>query len=122
MFELHLKGGFSAAHRVRLARSKREKLHGHNYRVDIIALSSHAAKYDMVEDFRILQRDIDRVMKKFDHTDLNVSSYLRGRNPTAENIASAIYGLLKRQWRNRKYSLKKVIVWENERHAAAYYE
>lgn len=71
--------------------------HGHNYNliVKITGVPDPATGY--VIDLKILSDLVrDKVIEKFDHKNLNLDTEeFKTLNPTAENIAIVIYGLLR---------------------------
>ncbi len=71
--------------------------HGHNYELIVKLVGTVNPKtgfvMDMKEQCDIIQREI---IERFDHKNLNVECVeFRNVNPTAENIAIAIYSLLR---------------------------
>jgi len=69
--------------------------HGHNYTVDITIRGPIDPATGMVIDLGELKRVVGEVVvDRFDHADLNADSLFRGRVPTTENIAIAIWDLV----------------------------
>jgi 6-pyruvoyltetrahydropterin/6-carboxytetrahydropterin synthase len=86
--------------------------HGHNYTVDVTVRGAIDERTGMVIDLTELKRIVtETVVERFDHADLNEDPLFRGRVPTTENIAVAVWELLApklgpdRLWRVR--------VWED---------
>jgi len=90
MHEITLRKCFSAAHNLREYRGKCERLHGHNYRVDIVLCSARLNATGMVMDFQEVKRLAALVMDKLDHAYLNEVAPFDDLNPTAENVACHI--------------------------------
>lgn len=88
MFEIRKTVTISAAHRLSLSySSKCSNLHGHNWKVTVICRSESLNDNGMVVDFA----HIKSVVNSLDHADLNS---ILGGNPTAENIALFVAGIV----------------------------
>jgi 6-pyruvoyltetrahydropterin/6-carboxytetrahydropterin synthase len=94
--------------------------HGHNYTLDVTVRGPLDERTGMVIDLAELKRIVtETVVERFDHADLNADALFRGRVPTTENLAVAIWELLEpklgaeRLWRIR--------VWEDPTLYADYY-
>jgi len=118
MFELTVIGYFSGAHRLRKYKGKCEKLHGHNWKVELAVESNQLDKLGMVLDFKFLKDRLNFVLEALDHKYLNDLAYFKEVNPTSENIASYIYGCLKKEIP----ALLSVTVWESDKARATYEE
>ena len=69
--------------------------HGHNYTVDVTVRGPIDSQTGMVIDLAELKRIVgETVVDRFDHADLNADAVFRGRVPTTENIAIAVWDLL----------------------------
>jgi 6-pyruvoyltetrahydropterin/6-carboxytetrahydropterin synthase len=86
--------------------------HGHNYTLEVTVRGEIDERTGMVVDLGELKRMVgETVVERFDHADLNADPLFRGRVPTTENLAVAIWELLAaklgpdRLWRVR--------VWED---------
>ncbi|HLX90823.1 MAG TPA: 6-carboxytetrahydropterin synthase [Puia sp.] len=71
--------------------------HGHNYDLEVKITGETDPETGYVTDLKKLSNLIkDQVLSKFDHKNLNLDTpYFRHTNPTAENIAIVIYGILR---------------------------
>lgn len=120
MYELTVEGSFSAAHQLRRYQGECERLHGHNWKVEV---SLHSEKLDnlgMVMDFKELRSLINEVLKGLDHHYLNELPAFKEANPTTENIAEFLYKEIKGKMNKRGIRLHRVRVWENEGSSAAF--
>ncbi len=113
MPEVKVIDGFSAAHNLRNYRGKCEKLHGHNWKVEIIVGRKKLGMNGMVIDFIDLKRLVKDVLLKLDHSFLNELAYFKTRNPTSENITVYIAGEIKKRLKP-PLVLREVRVWETE--------
>src|SRR5438876_11199096 len=96
---------FSAGHRYWVeswSREENERFfgrltvpHGHNYTLDVTVRGPIDPQTGMVIDLAELKRIVgETVVDRFDHPDLNADALFRGRVPTTENIAIAVWDLL----------------------------
>lgn len=73
--------------------------HGHNYELEVKVTGYPDPKTGFVMDLKLLSDLIrQEVHSRFDHKNLNLDTEeFRSLNPTAENIAIVIYGLLRKR-------------------------
>ena len=117
MFEIKVTAEFSGAHNLREYQGRCERLHGHNWRVEVIVSGDKLNKTGMLIDFRKIKSQLKKITDKLDHKYLNELRYFKRFNPTSENIAKYIYDNLIK----RVSSLKTVTVWESADSSACYY-
>ncbi|MCM8796507.1 MAG: 6-carboxytetrahydropterin synthase QueD [Candidatus Omnitrophica bacterium] len=118
MYSIKVESVFSAAHNLRAYKGKCEELHGHNWKVEVIASRDKLDKTGMLLDFKYLKKKLNVCLEKLDHKYLNRLACFRKVNPTSENIAQYIYSTLKPEIPE----LKSVVVWENSASCAIYEE
>jgi 6-pyruvoyltetrahydropterin/6-carboxytetrahydropterin synthase len=86
--------------------------HGHNYTLDVTVRGPIDGTTGMVIDLSEIKRIVtETVVDRFDHADLNADALFRGRVPTTENIAIAIWDLLVAKLGAER--LWQVRVWED---------
>lgn len=96
---------FSAGHRYRVdawSPAENERVfgrltvpHGHNYTLDVTIRGPIDPETGMVIDLGELKRVVgETVVDRFDHADLTADPLFRGRVPTTENLAIAVWELL----------------------------
>ncbi len=122
MFELMTETYFSAAHQIRGYRGECEKLHGHNWKVQVHVIAERLNEIDIVIDFHELKRLTEEVVAQLDHSFLNDIFPFTEKNPSSENIAKWIYDSLKKKLNNGNIHLSAVTVWEAETASATYFE
>jgi len=122
MFELMIETYFSAAHQLRGYKGQCEKLHGHNWKVQVYVLAEKLNEIDLAIDFYELQRLTEEVLAPLDHGFLNDIFPFTEKNPSSENIAKWIYDSLKKKLNDTSVSLSGVTVWESEAASATYFE
>jgi 6-pyruvoyltetrahydropterin/6-carboxytetrahydropterin synthase len=118
MYSIKVEANFSSAHNLRGYKGKCEELHGHNWKIEVVAAKDKLDKTGMVLDFGYLKIKLNGCIEKLDHKYLNNLAHFKKVNPTSENIAKYIYDTLK----PKVASLKSVTVWENNTSCATYKE
>jgi 6-pyruvoyltetrahydropterin/6-carboxytetrahydropterin synthase len=118
-YELSITSDFSAAHNLRGYRGKCERLHGHNWRVDVRLAGDRLDDAGMLIDFTEARRLLAEVLDPFDHAYLNEVAPFDKINPSSENLARVIAeGLAARL--PAGVALASVTVWESDRCSATY--
>lgn len=110
---------FSAAHSLRGYQGDCERLHGHNYRVEVSVSSAGLDSMGVVVDFRDLKRLVKEALDELDHRYLNDLEAFRELNPSAENIARHLFSLLQPSIA-APLELTEVVVWENDSCSVSY--
>ncbi len=122
MYELIVESVFSAAHNLRDYKGACERLHGHNWRVEVRVTAGKLDTTGMVMDFRDLRAEVERALERLDHSYLNEVPPFDKMNATAENLARFIYTELSGALKKGDVKVKSVRVWESESAGASYYE
>jgi len=122
MYELMIETNFAAAHQLRGYKGKCEKLHGHNWRVQVTVASDKLNDIGIVVDFHDLKDALNETVSTLDHSFLNDLFPFTEKNPSSENIAKWIYESLKNKADDENYDISSVTVWESETASATYYE
>ncbi|MEW6571011.1 MAG: 6-carboxytetrahydropterin synthase QueD [Nitrospirota bacterium] len=122
MFELMIETYFSAAHQLRGYNGDCEKLHGHNWKVQVHVLAGKLSELDIAIDFHDLKDLTEEVVSQLDHGFLNDIFPFTEKNPSSENIAKWIYDSLKKKIDAEAVHLSAVTVWESETASATYFE
>ncbi len=120
MYEVEIIDAFSAAHRLRDYNGKCEHLHGHNYRVHVVARAQTLSAGGMVVDFVHFKTILAQVLTKLDHTYLNDIPPFDEREPSAENIAAFLFSELDKQLGAMGPLLYSVSVWESDKSRATF--
>ncbi|MEE8449242.1 MAG: 6-carboxytetrahydropterin synthase QueD [Thermodesulfobacteriota bacterium] len=121
MYELVIKEDFAAAHRLLNYRGSCEKLHGHNFKVEISVQAKELDANGLALDFRELKEVSRKVLASFDHTVLNELPEFQSQNPSAENISRCLFTALASVINSETVRLCRVTVWESETAAASYF-
>ena len=119
IYELVIRTQFAAAHRLREYAGNCERLHGHNWKVDVVLQAEGLDRLGMVIDFREAKRRIDAILGRLDHQYLNDVEPFGELNPTTENIARTLFDALAAQL-PAGVAIAKVTVWESDLCGASY--
>lgn len=120
MYQVTIETHFSSAHRLRQYDGECERLHGHNWKVEVSVASDELDDLGMVIDFRILKEKTNALMDKFDHRYLNEVYPFTELNPTTENISKYIFDELSKGINKGSIRISKVAVWESPTCYASY--
>ncbi len=120
MYGIILRESFSAAHFLKGYRGKCERIHGHNYWVELHIQGKELDRVGILWDFAEAKKVLRGVLDELDHSLLNEEPILGSLNPTVENIARHIFERVKAQIPSHLL-LKRVTVWETD-NSAGYYE
>ncbi len=120
MYEICVRGGFSAAHQVRYADGELESLHGHNWQVEVVMACQALDEAGMGIDFVEAHRALEACLEELTYTNLNDNPALGGLNPTSENLARWIYGRLTSVIERDGVTIARVDVAEQDRYVASY--
>jgi 6-pyruvoyltetrahydropterin/6-carboxytetrahydropterin synthase len=120
MYEVEIITSFAAAHRLRNYNGKCEHLHGHNYRIHVIARADAPGDGGMVIDFGDLKKATVAVVEELDHKYLNEIEPFDRIDPSAENIARFLFDAIETRLDWQAGILHSVSVWESDTSRAAY--
>lgn len=112
-FALTVRSSFSAAHRLPEYEGNCERLHGHNWRVEITVESEVLDTRGMAIDFRVMKSELGGILSRMDHKYLNEVPPFDCRNPSSENIARHIFDEMEGRVAP-PVRLSRVTVWESE--------
>ena len=122
MYELTIETGFASAHQLRGYKGKCEKLHGHNWKVQISVTAERLNEIDLAMDFHDLKRIANEVISPLDHAYLNDIFPFTEKNPSSENVAKWIFDSMKKKINDDNIRISAVTVWESDTASASYYE
>jgi 6-pyruvoyltetrahydropterin/6-carboxytetrahydropterin synthase len=120
VYKVTIKQSFSAAHALKEVAGMCEKLHGHNFAVEVSLFSHTLNDAGIVIDFNVLKEWTNEILKEFDHTCLNELSYFNDLNPSAENIAKFIHDRIMERAKGQNIDAVCVNIWESENTGASY--
>lgn len=129
---VYRKESFNAAHRLNsiylseaenqstFGKCNNPNYHGHNYTLIVKVVGSIDKKTGYVIDMKYLSALIkEEIIERFDHKNLNLDTEeFKVLNPTAENIASVVYAILRSKLHDR-YELT-IQLYETEKNYVEY--
>ena len=118
-YELFIQADFSAAHNLREYKGKCERLHGHNWRVDLRLAGDRLDAEGLLLDFTEAKRILGDVLERFDHRYLNEVEPCDRLQPSSDNIARTIAEAVAEQF-PAGVRVVSVTAWESDRCAATY--
>lgn len=123
MYKLKIQDHFSSAHFLRNYQGPCEKLHGHNWKVELTVEGEKLDQTDLLIDFKILKSILKSILQELDHQLLNDLSYFKDINPSSERIAEFIFKKVKEKLISYpNIRVKEVAVYESEKACAIYFE
>lgn len=121
MYELTVIVEFEAAHRIVDYPGKCNRLHGHNWSVEVTVKGKNLNELGMLIDFKELKIEVNKTIDKLDHFYLNELDSFVEDNPTAENIAKYIYEQVETSpLFVNDIKVKMIKVWESPKSAVTY--
>lgn len=121
MYELTVIVEFEAAHRIVDYPGKCNRLHGHNWSVEVTVKGKKLNELGMLIDFKELKKEVNKTIDKLDHVYLNELDAFVENNPTAEHIAKYIYEQLELSpLFVNNIKVKMIKVWESPKSAVTY--
>ena len=118
-FDISVSASFSAAHAIKGMVGSCEKLHGHNWKVEIHVVTDDLDNRGVAIDYRELRSLLQQIVNRLDHSVLNEVPELEGISPTCENMAKYIFTALVRELPSEQ-KLGMVRIWESDYSSAAY--
>jgi 6-pyruvoyltetrahydropterin/6-carboxytetrahydropterin synthase len=122
MFEVAYESTFCSTHRLTERGTPIEPLHGHDWRVEVVAVGESLDGFGVVLDFEILKKAMGEIAATFHYKDMNEHAGLQGESPSAEVVARYIFKDLRQRLGESGGLLRRVRVWEAPGCSATYYE
>ena len=122
MYELKVITDFAAAHQLRNFRGECEKLHGHNWRIEVVLSGDRLNEAGLLIDFKDVKTAANDILEDLDHSYLNDLPQFKNENPSSENIAAYLFQRLSSELNNSHLKVTKVTAWESDSACASYGE
>ena len=123
LWQLTVSDSFSAAHALRHYQGKCERLHGHNFTVEVTVEGEQLdADTEMLLDFAVIKAHLKAARAGLDHRDLTNTPPFDRQNPSSENLARHIYRLMAAALGTGPVRLVSVRVAEKPGQSATYRE
>ena len=120
MFEVTVRDHLASAHQLHGYDGPCKDMHGHTWKVEIVVSGNNLDNVGLLTDFKVLKGVLKETLAPLDHVVLNDLPVFKDLNPSTENIARHIYGLMKPKCLPLR--LKQVQVWESDTASVIYYE
>jgi 6-pyruvoyltetrahydropterin/6-carboxytetrahydropterin synthase len=114
---------FSAAHSLRDYDGPCARVHGHNYRVEVVVEGEETDDRELLIDFYDLDRLLQPLVDRLDHQLVNEIPPFTEVNPTAEAMAAWFYDSLAprvAEATGNRARLSRVDLWETDDSCASY--
>jgi 6-pyruvoyltetrahydropterin/6-carboxytetrahydropterin synthase len=120
VYELKIVSQFAAAHQLREFRGKCERLHGHNWKVEVYVEGEQLGENGLLIDFKEIKTATKRALERLDHQFLNELSAFESMNPSSENIARHLFEGLSEEINTDHIRVSKVTAWESDSACATF--
>ena len=119
LYALTVRTSFAAAHRLREYDGNCERLHGHNWQVEVSVASERLDDRGIALDFRAIKASVTDLLAALDHRYLNEVPPFDRLNPSSENMARYLFEEMERKI-PPPARVARVTVWESEDARADY--
>jgi len=119
VYTLTVRTSFAAAHRLREYDGNCERLHGHNWQVEVSVASERLDDRGIALDFRAIKAAVNDLLSGLDHRYLNEVQPFDRLNPSSENLARYLFEEMERKT-PAPARVARVTVWESEDARADY--
>ncbi|MCK5387108.1 MAG: 6-carboxytetrahydropterin synthase QueD [Gammaproteobacteria bacterium] len=113
---------FAAAHLLRDYEGVCNRLHGHNWKVEVLVTATKLDDVGMGMDFKVIKDATRELIGKLDHRNLNEIPPFDKINPTAENISEYLYSELSKVLNTDGIKVSAVTLWETDRASVTFTE
>ncbi len=111
-YEVAYETTFCATHALTRGGAALEPLHGHDWRVEVVAAGGALDDAGVVLDFERLKEAVRDVVARFHYRDLGTDSAFVGRSPSAEEVARVVFEEVRVRLGDEAGRLRRVRVWE----------
>jgi 6-pyruvoyltetrahydropterin/6-carboxytetrahydropterin synthase len=119
IYTLTVRASFAAAHRLREYDGNCERLHGHNWQIEVSVASDQLDDRGIALDFRAIKAAMNDLLSGLDHRYLNEVPPFDRLNPSSENVARYLFEQMERKV-PAPARVARVTVWESEDARADY--
>lgn len=122
MFEAAYETTFCATHVLTRDGRPLEPLHGHDWRVEVVAASDELDATSVVVDFEHMKKAVAEVAARFHYKDINSHPDFASLSPSAEVVARYFFEEVRKAMGEAGRLLRRVRVWEAPGCSATYSE
>jgi 6-pyruvoyltetrahydropterin/6-carboxytetrahydropterin synthase len=120
LFEVAYETTFCSTHRLTRGTEALEPLHGHDWRVEVVAAGETLDEIGVVVDFEVLKSVVSEVASRFHYADMNVHPAFADQSPSAEAVARYFFDQTRLGMKESGQLLRRVRVWEAPGCSATY--
>ena len=115
IYRLRVRDSFAAAHQLREYEGACERLHGHNWDVEVEVEGERLNGQGLLVDFKVLKAILREVLDPLDHSMLNEHPAFSEENPTSERLAQYIIEEMEERLKeiSPQVRVSQVSVWES---------
>ncbi len=122
MFEAAYETTFCATHVLTKDGRPLEPLHGHDWRVEVVAGSDELDATSVVVDFEHMKKAVAEVAARLHYKDINSHPDFAALSPSAEVVARYFFEEVRKRMGEAGRLLRRVRVWEAPGCSATYSE
>jgi len=122
VFEVAYETTFCATHVLTDAGRPIEPVHGHDWRVEVVAAGESLDGLGVVVDFEHLKEAVGEVCARFHYKDLNAHPAFARQSPSAETVARYFFQEVRKGMGAEGKHLRRVRIWEAPGCSATYAE
>jgi len=122
LFEVAYETTFCATHALTREGRPIEPLHGHDWRVEVVAAGEGLDPVGVVLDFEHLKAAVGAVAGRFHYKDVGSHPAFTGRSPSAEAVARYFFEEVRAAMGAEGRRLRRVRIWEAPGCSATYQE
>ena len=122
MFEVAYETTFCATHQLHRDGQPVEPVHGHDWRVEVVAAGEALDALGVVVDFEHLKQAVAGICARFHYADITSHPDFAGQSPTAEAVARYFFREVRKALGREGGALVRVRVWEAPGCSASYRE
>ena len=122
MFEVAYETTFCATHVLTKDGQPIEPLHGHDWRVEVVAAGEGLDAIGVVVDFEHLKKAVGEVAARFHYRDISSHPAFAGQSASAEAVARYFFDEVRKGMGVEGGRLRRVRVWEAPGCSATYSE
>jgi 6-pyruvoyltetrahydropterin/6-carboxytetrahydropterin synthase len=111
---------FASAHTLRGYAGPCQRMHGHNWKVEVEVVAGALDETGMALDFKKIKIAANEIGNRLDHRYLNDIPPFDQLNPTAENIAAYFFQELAKSLNTERVKVHSVTLWETDRACVKY--
>ncbi len=122
MFEVSYETTFCATHALHDGGRTIEPNHGHDWRVEVVAVGERLNRLGVMVEFEQLKEAVQEVARRLHYNDLTAHPHFADQSPSAEAVARYFFLEVRKAMGEEGERLRRVRVWEAPGCSATYSE